>query len=179
MADCKKSLNIVIRRATPDDFPSLSVIINKAYRGTDSWTTEAHLVRGQRITVEELNKLRDPILVAEVPEENIIIGCISAEYWDVHTDMGLPEKSALLGLFAVDPNFQSAGVGSKLMRECVQMIKDYGCKTAVLWVINGRSDIISWYERQGFKWTGKVRDFVMPELLIDPEVYFKIFTKDI
>jgi len=77
-----------IRLATIEDVNNLYKVIEESYRGRGGWTTEADLVGGQRIAMEDLTALltdqfareNKPILVAELdtPDANgdRLIGCI-------------------------------------------------------------------------------------------------------
>ena len=174
-----------------DDAAELHKIINEAYRTENSWTTEANYVKGERISLDALQLLikeqRDPLLVAEVPSSASdssgskmeLAGCISAEASHLHPQMNLPDKSALIGLFAVSPNHQSRGVGSRLFNACLDWIRVnwLDCDDAILWVIKQREDIRKWYERLGFKWTGEYRAFVLPDLCKSDDVEFMIYSK--
>lgn len=109
-----------------------------------------------------------------------VIGCICAEWAKNHSEMELSDDCCMFGLFAVDPGFQSQGVGSKLMRHAMQHAKSaWGCKHAVLWVIKQRPEILAWYERWGFEWRGERKDFVFPDLKMFDDVEFKVLHKDL
>jgi GNAT superfamily N-acetyltransferase len=194
---------IKIRKAKIEECIVLHKIINAAYRTGSGWTTEAKLVKGERITVTELQRLIeedvDPILVAELSDVNvshnhnssmadgqnsvvadpIIVGCISAEASSAHPQLSLPDNSALIGLFAVDPSMQSRGIGRRLFDGILEWIRLNwpDCKTAILWVLEKRSDILDWYQRLGFQSTGKTRPFVMPDNLLVPDANFNILEK--
>lgn len=192
----KDSKSPRIRHATIEDCSRLHSIINAAYRTDQGWTTEHGLVKGERISHQQLLTLieenSDPILVAEIeePQEEeqhspdsrrvVLVGCISAEASHLHPSLQLPPKSALIGLFSVDPKYQSRGLGSFLFQACLlELGRRWQCELAVLWVIKQRVDIQGWYERLGFIWTGEYRDFVMPENAVLPNVQFKIYTKSL
>lgn len=180
--------SLYFRPARPADLDELHPIINQAYRTKNGWTTEAYLVGDERITRESLqthllnlqNQPRlDPIFVCEYQKQ--VVGCIQAELATDHPYMNLPEHSALIGLFAVDPVRQSQGIGRFLLNQLLAYLKqEMQVKTAVLWVIQQREDIQKWYERSGFEWKNEeVRPFVMPEKALQPNVYFKVYTKDL
>ena len=119
------SATISIRPVMVEDAQILHRIINKAYRTNAGWTSEADFVADERISLHELTKLfasygDDLILVAH--DNDIVIGCIQAELWSQHPKYNLPEGSALLGLFAVDPQIQSKGVGRKLLEACIETV---------------------------------------------------------
>ena len=193
---------VTIRLATPEDAPRLHGIIHAAYRTDQSWTTEENLVGGERIGLHELEALldddselaerQDPVFVATlrvtpnadaagagtVLADEMLVGCIQAEWAKHHPDRGLPAACAMFGLFAVDPPHQSKRVGSQLLEHALVHAKGaWGCREAVLWVIKQRQDIVKWYERLGFRWSGKVKPFVFPELTLKDDVEFLVLIK--
>jgi ribosomal protein S18 acetylase RimI-like enzyme len=140
------------------------------------------LVKNERITEPELTQLiqaqQDPLLVATL--NNTIVGCIQAEHSQDHPQLKLPPRSVLLGLFAVDPAHQSRGIGRRLLQACISYAQQKwpGCvEHAVIWVIEQRQDILKWYERMGFEFTGEFRDFVMPQNALIEGLKFKIYVK--
>ncbi len=175
-------LKLSSRLARVEDVSQLYEIIQTAYRTECGWTNESALVSGERITHAELQRTielgHDMLLVAETAD-GTVVGCIAAEASHIHTALELPPKAALLGLFAVDPSCQSQGVGSFLMREVMERVRvEWGCELAVVWVIQLRTVLIQWYERLGFKDTGKRRDFVLPDKALRPEeTWFRVFEK--
>ena len=142
-------------------------------------------MRGERISLPQLKaqlaERRDPIFVAEtqsVDGEVTIAGCICAEWARHHPEAGLSEECTMFGLFAVDPEYQSNGIGSRLLQHATRFAKkEWGCKRAVLWVIKQRVEILAWYERLGFEWHGETRDFVFPDLALREDVEFRVLSK--
>jgi len=215
-----------IRLALPSDAETLQTLVHTSYRGGDGWTTEAHIVVGARLTVEEAKILLsdpkteecEPVFVAELDEPDgegrRMVGCIQPSRGkggsasshangrvankEPHTEMtttpngehereilvlpAMPEvlqpppspspsneysTTAMFGLFAVLPSYQSFGIGTLLVTHALSHMRTvWRCKTCVLWVLENRPEILAWYEKIGFKWTGETRPFVSPELLI-------------
>lgn len=174
-----------VRPGRREDAEALHRIIQQAYRTELSWTTEVNLVKGERISLPQLQAQlaaqKDPIFVAETRLESgdaAIAGCICAEWAKLHPDVGLSEECTMFGLFAVDPAHQSVGIGTRLLQHAVTFAKEeWGCERAVLWVIKQRTEILAWYERLGFEWHGETRDFVFPELALHDEVEFRVLSK--
>lgn len=149
------------------------------------------MVKGERITIAELERLIqagvDPILVAESVVTNNgsqskeVVGCISAEHYKAHPQLSLPTGSALIGLFAVDPTMQSRGVGRRLFDSILTWVMDNWKDTnsAILWVLEGRGEIMGWYQRLGFQPTGQSKPFVMPDNLLTPGAQFAILAKQL
>ncbi|KAI8055395.1 acyl-CoA N-acyltransferase [Syncephalis plumigaleata] len=196
-----------IRLSTSEDVvhvDRLHEIINGAYRGEKSWTTEMHLVKEERITksalIERLTASSPATLIAELvstdPSDNTppyVVGTVEVAISDAVGEVSAegddePQYKiddttcsyGLIGLLAVDPNHQSRHIGSSLMRAAEEHARDQlnlsqvGC-----WVIKQRADIIKWYQRMGFKDTGRELPFVWEHLLIDKTARFRIFLKEV
>ena len=146
----------LIRPATPADVDAIVALAQSAYRGPSSrlgWTTEAHLLDGQRTDAAMVGELlrasRSVILVA--PEGETLAGC-------VHVDAaGAP---AHLGLLAVSPTRQAAGLGRDLLAAGEAHARAaWGALAIEIEVIHQRSELIAWYERRGYRRTGAVAAF--------------------
>lgn len=75
------------------------------------------------------------------------------------------------GLFAVDPTAQSAGTGRTLLEQAAQIARDEGKHALMIRVLEGRPELVAWYERRGFRTTGTTSPFPAdPALLRVPEL---------
>jgi ribosomal protein S18 acetylase RimI-like enzyme len=173
-------LEIGIRQSTLQDLEALHSIINAAYRASEpgSWTTEAELVGGERVTRDELRGIletsADPIFVAEATTsvDKVVVGCIQAERME-------NQSEAMLGLFGVRAKYQSHGIGKRLMNHALAFVKtEWKCSKAVMWVIETRKELLAWYYKMGFKNTGEKRPFVLPHLA-KQEFMFTVIAKEL
>jgi GNAT superfamily N-acetyltransferase len=145
---------MIIRIAGQDDVNALHRLIERAYRGDSArngWTHEADLLGGQRTDVIALSAIiGDPsqrILIA-----NDFVGCANI------SDHG--GGSAYLGLLAVDPDRQAAGVGKALIDAAETLaISIFGATVLEMTVIKQRSELIAYYERRGYAVTDEERPF--------------------
>jgi predicted N-acetyltransferase YhbS len=150
-----------IRFATGADLAPLRALVESAYRGDSArrgWTHEADLLGGQRTDEETLGAIiADPqqrILLAE--REEVIIGCVQL------TAKG--DGTAYLGLLAVDPALQASGIGARLIAACESAAcKEFGATRMEMTVIDGRHELIAYYERKGYALTGERRPFPMDD----------------
>ncbi len=145
-----------ITKATIADIQELNILINSAYRGEISqkgWTSEAHLLDGLRIDEETLHHyLTDPkITILKYTDEN---GAITGSVY-------LEDRSPKLyvGMFSVSPLAQGNGIGKALLLAAEDCARQMGCNTLSMTVISIRHELISWYERRGFKATGEIQPF--------------------
>ena len=136
----------MITIATPDDVSALEKLVNSAYRGETSklgWSTEAHLLRGNRITEDELleifNDKQNTIL--KFTENNKIIGCVL---------LSNKENKLYLGMLAVSPELQNSGIGKKFLEKAEEYALKLGLPKIVMTVITIRESLIAWYKRHGY-----------------------------
>lgn len=145
------------RKATLTDADRLSELVNSAYRGESSqkgWTTEADLLGGQRTDPdslrETLSRPNSVILLAERNDE--IIGSVHLEK--------MADEVCYFGMFTVKPDLQGSGIGKIFMNEAEEWArKNWKSKTMEMTVITLRKELIAFYERRGYQFTGEVRGF--------------------
>ncbi|HEX4864304.1 MAG TPA: GNAT family N-acetyltransferase [Acidimicrobiales bacterium] len=144
------------RVAVPADVDAIVALVESAYRGESSaagWTTEAHLIDGQRTDATEVASLvggpASLIILADVAGR--LCGCC-------HIQRITPE-AARFGMFAVDPDLQGGGIGRGLIVEACRTGVSWGAARLEMAVIRQRSDLIAWYGRLGFLPTGKTERF--------------------
>ena len=144
------------RLATAADIPAIEKLVTSAYRGDASragWTTEADLLDGQRVDPAGLNEVIDKpgSLVLLAGRGVLVLACCHIEKQG---------EACYFGMFAVDPNLQGAGVGKLVMAEAERVAKDdFGCTRMEMTVISVRDELIAWYERRGYRRTGKYKPF--------------------
>lgn len=159
-------LNLLFRLANTADAPKIVGLVNSAYRGESSragWTTEAELLEGVRTHDDEIagliNTLHSIILIGLVGEEIIA---------SMH--LQLVSDAAFLGMFAVRPTGQAAGVGKAMMAEAETVVKrEWAAKKILMDVISVRAELIAFYERRGYVRTGKLNDFPVSKDLWTPK----------
>jgi ribosomal protein S18 acetylase RimI-like enzyme len=136
---------------------AIVALVESAYRGPASregWTTEADLLDGQRTdarAVEDLIANPDGrLLVAEV--DTALVGCCQLE----RRAGGV----AYFGMFSVRPDQQGRGLGRAILAEAERIACDEWAATRMsMTVIRQRVDLISWYGRLGYRWTGETEPF--------------------
>lgn len=57
----------------------------------------------------------------------------------------------------IDPDTLGQGIGYTLMNHALSTFAAWGCERATLWVLEGNSRAISFYERQGWRCTGATK----------------------
>lgn len=150
----------MITKATLQDIPALTILINSAYRGETSkkgWTTEANLLEGKRTDEEEMTEifLDSKNTILKFTDNNIIIGSVL-----------LVEKGhqLYLGMLTVSPELQNSGIGKKLLAEAENHAKTLGLSSIIMTVISVREELVAWYKRHGYVDTGDREPFPESEI---------------
>ncbi|AOR35890.1 GNAT family N-acetyltransferase [Streptomyces fodineus] len=144
------------RDATDRDVDALVALIESAYRGDASrvgWTTEADILQGRRTDPEGvLEVIRSPgSRMLTVEQDGRIVACCQLEHRGEH---------AYFGMFAVSPTLQGAGLGKTVMAEAERQVREaWGVTEMHMTVISVRDDLIAWYERRGYRRTGRMSPF--------------------
>jgi ribosomal protein S18 acetylase RimI-like enzyme len=167
-----------MRLATHDDVPALVALIESAYRGEGStvgWTSEAHLLDGQRTDPVTLSaQIADPdqsLLVFE--DGGAIIACVAVERRDGY---------GYIGLVTVRPDLQGGGWGARLLEAAQShIVSEWHQPRARMTVIAQRPELIAWYVRKGYADTGETAPFPYSDLRFgEPrrtDLYFIVLEK--
>ncbi|KLJ01030.1 N-acetyltransferase [Luteimonas sp. FCS-9] len=150
------------RPATADDVPALVALVTSAYRGDASragWTTEADLLDGARIDPE--------VLHADIarPGSRVVVvdGADGAPLACAH--VAIEDGHGYFGMFAVDPRLQGRGTGDALLAECERIAREeWRLPGMRMTVIDLREALIAWYERRGYRRTGRHKPFPYGDL---------------
>ncbi|RMB80801.1 GNAT family N-acetyltransferase [Streptomyces shenzhenensis] len=147
---------LTFRDATDADVDTLVALVESAYRGDASragWTSEADILDGQRTDPEgvlEVIKSPDSRLLT-VRRQDAVVACCQLEHRGGH---------AYFGMFAVSPTQQGAGLGKLVLAEAERQARENWAVTEMhMTVISVREDLIAWYERRGYRRTGRMTPF--------------------
>lgn len=146
-----------VSKASISDLSELLSLVNTTYRGESSkkgWTDESAFVGGD-IRVDKqalLGDLTDPnfYILKYTDANDQIIGCVN---------LHKKHDKLHLGMFAVRPELQSAGVGKMLLQAADEYAKTLNCKVINLTVIQGRDELIAYYQRRNYVLTGNSFSF--------------------
>ena len=142
-----------ITNASKKDIAELVKLINSAYRGEVSklgWTTEAGLLAGDLRTdyptlAAQINKPGSVILKYTAPQ-NSITGCVYLQ---------IQEKGLYLGMLSVAPVLQGKGIGKLLLAAAETFAFENKCNCIFMQVISVRTELIAWYQLNGYNMTGE------------------------
>ncbi len=140
-----------------DEAAALACLVNDAYRATGpvkGWTSEAHLLGGQRIDSNMLREIlgRDDSRILQAHLADVLCGCIHLKR--------ASRTEVDLGLFAIRPDLQGLGLGRSVVEhaEC-WAVTHWDARHAEITVIDLRQDLVAWYRRMGYDFTGERRAF--------------------
>ncbi|MEU8761381.1 GNAT family N-acetyltransferase [Streptomyces sp. NPDC048659] len=147
---------ITYRDAETGDVPALVPLVESAYRGDSSrtgWTTEADILQGQRTDAEGVAAVitapGSRLMVVERDGE--LVACCQLEHRG---------DAAYFGMFAVRPELQGAGLGRQIIAEAERRVRElWDVAEMHMTVISVREELIAWYERRGYRRTGRMTPF--------------------
>jgi ribosomal protein S18 acetylase RimI-like enzyme len=146
----------VFRTATTADVDAIVALVESAYRGESGlrgWTTESHLLDGQRTDAADVRSLIERpdsrILLAE-RDGRLVASC--------HVER--QGEAGYFGMFAVDPAGQGGGLGKQVLAEAERIAREeWHCRGMRMTVIVQREELIAWYGRRGYRRTGEYQPF--------------------
>jgi ribosomal protein S18 acetylase RimI-like enzyme len=153
---------LIIRNAVIDDASQIVALVNAAYRGDSSrsgWTTEADLLEGIRTDYAEVMTILDD-------QASMILVGIRDTQMVASVHLQKNAEAAFLGMFAVNPCSQGAGIGKQMLVVVEHRARTvWGVRKIQMKVINVRHELIAFYERRGYQRTGVAQEFILPEAM--------------
>ncbi|HQS58026.1 MAG: GNAT family N-acetyltransferase [Gallionellales bacterium 35-53-114] len=147
---------LTYRPAVLAEVESVVALVNAAYRGEASragWTTEADLLGGQRTDADEVSSLIGA-------GHSIVLLCFEDAELTGTVHLHHAHRTAHMGMLVIKPGLQGQGRGKKLMQAAeAAAIKMWGADKMLMHVITLRHELIAFYERRGYRRTGKIKAF--------------------
>jgi GNAT superfamily N-acetyltransferase len=173
---------VEFRLAVADDAPLIAALVHSAYRGDTSrqgWTSEADLLDGDRISVDDVQALiAEPgaVVLLGLDDDGSILACCELR----HSRDGV----GYFGMFAVRPGRTGGGVGRTVMSEAERYaVERWGVTSMEMSVIAQRTDLTAWYERLGYARTGATKPFPYGDPRYGAprrdDLYFEVLAKDL
>ena len=149
--------DLAFRLARDADAAAVVPLVNGAYRGDSTggtgWTHEKDLVAGARIDEAGFRAyLSAPDSVVLLAERRArVVGCVH---------LVRQEEECFLGMLSVHVAEQASGVGRALLAEAERYARDgLGARVMAMRVVTVRAELLAWYERRGYRRTGRVEAF--------------------
>jgi ribosomal protein S18 acetylase RimI-like enzyme len=134
----------------------ISVLVNRAYRGTEGWTHEGDYMDGDRtspaaLRADLLASPRAMLMTLRDEADGPLLGVVwlepaGAEAW-------------YLGLLTVRPDIQGQNLGRRMLQAAETFLAERGARRVRMTVLNVRAPLIAWYERRGYRVTGETQPF--------------------
>jgi ribosomal protein S18 acetylase RimI-like enzyme len=147
-------MSVPLHLANETDFPAIISLMNAAFRGSEGWSIEGEIIKGQRTNASLLHEEianGASYFLAKNDDTSVLDGCVSLQ-------ASSPERW-YLGSLTVNPALQNAGFGRKLLEAAENYAAARGALTIEITVVNVRESLIAWYERRGYRRTGATRPF--------------------
>lgn len=164
-----------ITKASIVDAAELTALVNSAYRGETSqhgWTSEAHLLDGIRIDEPTFTSYLEDvgiIILKHYDTNGVITACVYLEN---------RSHKLYLGMLTVSPKQQGKGIGKKLLTAAEHYARLLHCNAIQITVITSRTELIAWYERQGYKATGEIVPFPKGEKFGRPKAFIELMVME-
>lgn len=154
-----------LQKTDYNDLDKILALINTAYRGLGGerrWTTEAHLIEGDRLDQDGLRALissdNSQFYVGYLANEPAC--CITI------TQYG---KTAEFGCFAVDPNLHGLGYGKALLNFAEACARPYSTLFQVT-VVSQNTQLLDFYKRRAYVDTGQTQAYPTQQNVGKPKI---------
>jgi len=150
------SMQLELQVACKANAEEIAALVNRAYHPSPEdagWTHEAHLICGQRTTVERVLSLfceRSAILL--LCSESKIVAC-------VHVQAAQPGIS-YIGMLATEPKLQAQGLGKQMLLHAEAYAKaHFEASTFKMLILSSRPELLAFYKRRGYVETGQTEEY--------------------
>ncbi len=147
----------MFRLAQLSDSPQIASLVNSVYRGEKaktSWSSEAHILGGQRTDPQMIEELitapNSFILLWEKQGSSQLQACVH---------LTINQNASHLGMLSVEIESQNKGLGKIVLQESEFFLKQKNCDFLEIEVISCRSELIAYYQRRGFLLTQQAKPF--------------------
>ncbi|MBK0064675.1 MULTISPECIES: GNAT family N-acetyltransferase [unclassified Acinetobacter] len=140
--------------ATEQHLSSIVELVNFSYRNKNhqGWTSEALLVKGDRINAQQLRELNcsDSAILLLLLDDGLA-GCVHVQK---------SEDAGYIGMLTIHPDFQNQGIGKQLLQAAeIYLTEKYAIYTFKMSVLSARSELIAFYQRRGYQFISQVDDY--------------------
>ncbi|KAI8144528.1 acyl-CoA N-acyltransferase [Fennellomyces sp. T-0311] len=129
-------------------------VVNAAYNSGDGWTTTKHIVEGARTSPKDIESLVRQNMLLYAFDGDTVIGTIKAA--------PVVNEESEISILSVLPEYQSKGVGRRLMYAVFDHMRSMGATKATLTSFDNRPEIVGWYSKLGFVQVGDKIPFTYP-----------------
>jgi len=146
-------MNVHLEKARDEDAGDITDLINLAYRGEEGWTKETALIDGDRVQYNTISELLLDSNIHFLVTYNLgdLLACICIEQ---------SVTAANFGFFSVNPKYQTLGIGKSVLAQAESYaLNGLKLKKTAMQVVQQRTELVSFYERRGYRLTGLVKPY--------------------
>ncbi|KAI8336037.1 acyl-CoA N-acyltransferase [Blakeslea trispora] len=189
-----------VRKATINDLKyaeQATHMFNEANKPEcGGWTNVSSIVREYRVSIQSTEEHIKKSVAGEVitlfaikrdvnSNDEAIVGTLTIEDAASSIDPALYSSScihneALLGRFAIDPKYQSKGLGRLLIDGSMEAMKEKGYRKCLILVFENRDVLLNWYKKLGFLDTNILIPWTLPDKFdLIQDMKFKLLIKEL
>lgn len=148
-------VKVLVRRALAGDSEGISRCLGAAFEPYRASYTAGAFADTVPALEKVLERIATMSLFVAVDESGEVVGTIG---WAMVGE-GVSEDEGHIRGMAVDPRFQGGGIADQLLRAVEAELRDRGCSRVSLDTTAPLERAVRFYERNGFRVSGKVVDF--------------------
>lgn len=134
--------SFIIRKATIEDAPAISLIMQESFR---KYMLDTGLPGTMDALTENLKNIEEDIL-----EKEVYIAIIDSNPVGTIRIKIMPDKTAYISRFGVMLDYHNIGIGKSLMNLADKILKSQGVKRVSLHTASKYRDLIRFYYGRGF-----------------------------
>jgi len=129
----------VLRESSPEDLGAIVALINRAF------AVERFFKTGDRTDAVGVGQMMQngPFLL--LTDMAVLVACVFVK---------VTGERGYIGTLSVDPAWQRAGIGTRMMREAEDYLRAAGCKVVDIRIVSVRPELAPMYRKFGYIETG-------------------------
>jgi GNAT superfamily N-acetyltransferase len=141
--------------ASQEDADEIATLVNRAYRpasGAGGWTHEAEFIEGSRTSKQQvLTSINNGVVILTLRKSSSIVACVQ---------VAATGSVASIAMLATEPALQGMGCATVMLQKAESYASGVASVTCFrIDVIEGRTELVAFYERRGYKLTGNAYYF--------------------
>ena len=151
-----------LNQAVIEDYDSIIAFYDDVTDRTPKIATYARWSKRKHPTLEGIKAYIEEGSMYLYKEGNVIVGAVAVTMYqgdDYHaiewSQQVADDKAAVIHILAVNPDFQSKGIGTEMILEAINLAKEKGMQAIRLDALASNIPAHRMYERLGFKYRGK------------------------
>lgn len=151
-----------LNQAVIEDYESIIAFYDDVTERTPDMAVYARWNKRKHPTLEGIKAYIEEGSMYLYKEEEVIVGAVAVTMYqgeDYHaiewSQQVADDKAAVIHILAVNPDFQSKGIGTEMILEAINLAKEKGMQAIRLDALASNIPAHRMYERLGFEYRGK------------------------